>query len=301
MDNIIHYERIVRSRRSILISGETGTGKTTLAKDIHRFSDRADKPLSIKGCGASSPSLILSELFGHMKGSFTDAVEDNIGLFRAHAGGTVILDDIDALNEQQQTPLLTFLDTGVVHPIGAPSRGFPVDVRIIATTNLDLDTAIKSGSIRSDLFYRLSGLRVDVKPLRNRKSEFPEIIRILEDELCREFASDNLPMPKLGTDAIELLKLHNWPGNFRELKSVVSQAFLFATPNSPSVVTSKGLVKLLSLQGSSDILVALKERARNEPGLVQKILVAAGGNKALASEISGLSRETIYRKIEKIR
>ena len=215
--------RIAASDATVLIEGETGTGKSLLARMIHEASGRAPRPFVVVDCSAIPPSLIESELFGHEKGAFTGAVARRGGLFEAADGGTVFLDEIGELPLETQPVLLSVLETREVRRVGAiDSR--KINVRVIAATNRDLREEVNRGIFRSDLWYRLNTLRLAIPPLRER----PEDIALLVAHFYRQFASDTKAGPPL--DLVERMCRHRWPGNVRELRSAVERALVFSDP-----------------------------------------------------------------------
>ena len=215
--------RIAASDATVLIEGETGTGKSLLARMIHEASGRAARPFVVVDCSAIPPSLVESELFGHEKGAFTGAVARRGGLFEAADGGTVFLDEIGELPLETQPVLLSVLETREVRRVGAVDSR-KINVRIIAATNRDLREEVNRSGFRSDLWYRLNTLRLAIPPLRER----PEDIAHLVAHFYRQFASDAKAGPPL--DLVERMCRHRWPGNVRELRSAVERALVFSEP-----------------------------------------------------------------------
>jgi two-component system response regulator GlrR len=214
-------ERVVNTDATILIEGETGTGKSALAEAIHQCSDRADKPFVIADCGALSRHLLESELFGHERGAFTGATQTRIGLFESAAGGTVLLDDIAELPIDLQPKLLRALERRAVRRVGANCE-LPIDVRLIAATNRDLRRAVNQRTFRSDLWYRINTIRVEMPPLRERREDIPMLVTQFYRELL-----DN-PSAKPPTELLRTMTCGEWRGNVRELRSAVERSLVGA-------------------------------------------------------------------------
>ncbi|MFN8392406.1 MAG: sigma 54-interacting transcriptional regulator [Bdellovibrionota bacterium] len=214
-------ERVAASEASVLINGESGTGKELIAKAIHAHGSRHNQPFVAINCGAIPENLIESELFGHKKGSFTGAVNDNPGLFRQAHGGTIFLDEIGELPLQMQTKLLRVLQERTIRPVG-DVRDYPVDARVIAATNRDLKKEIQAGRFREDLFYRLNVVNIMVPPLRDRREDIPLLVRHFIGQLC----SSDQPLPQVSPEALQLLMSYGFPGNIRELENIVERALV---------------------------------------------------------------------------
>src|SRR3954470_6493891 len=212
-------ERVVNTDATVLIEGETGTGKSALAEAIHQRSDRADKPFVVADCGALSRHLLESELFGHERGAFAGATQTRIGLFESASGGTVLLDDIAELPIDRQPKLLRALERRAIRRVGANCE-LPVDVRLIATTNRDLQRAVNQRTFRSDLWYRINTIRVVMPPLRERRDDIPMLVTQFYRELL-----DN-PSAKPPTDLVRRMTCGEWRGNVRELRSAVERSLV---------------------------------------------------------------------------
>jgi DNA-binding NtrC family response regulator len=208
-----------QSEVTVLLEGETGTGKGLVAEAIHQASPRAERPFVVVDCGALPPSLIESELFGHARGAFTDARENRVGAFESAQGGTVFLDEIGELPLEMQPKLLRALDSRVIRPIGS-TRTVPLDVRIIAATNRDLREEVNRGRFRADLFYRLNVVRVRIPALRERREDIPGLAAHFYRRLARD--TDPAPPPEL----LAWVSQQRWPGNVRELRAAVERALL---------------------------------------------------------------------------
>jgi transcriptional regulator with GAF, ATPase, and Fis domain len=211
---------VARAPTTVLLVGETGTGKELVAKAIHKLSLRADGPYVSVNCGALAESLLESELFGHVKGAFTGAVQSRVGRIQAAQGGTLFLDEIGELPLGLQAKLLRFIEQGEVQRLGSTDN-FRVDVRVVAATNAHLTDLVKERKFREDLYYRLAIFPIQVPPLRERLSDVPELVEA--------FLSDLSPRQLTITrDALEILRQHTWPGNVRELRNVIERASILA-------------------------------------------------------------------------
>jgi formate hydrogenlyase transcriptional activator len=220
-----HVERVAPTDATVLISGETGTGKELVARAIHARSGRSGRPLVKVNCGAISAGLVESELFGHMKGAFTGALERRLGRFEVADGGTIFLDEIGELPLDTQVKLLRVLQEGEFEPVGASTPSL-ADVRVIAATNRDLEDAVRSGRFRADLFYRLNVFPIRTPPLRERVEEIPQLVAFFVGRFARRFGKT---AERLSPETMDRLVSYPWPGNVRELQNVVERAVILAT------------------------------------------------------------------------
>jgi DNA-binding NtrC family response regulator len=279
---------------TVLITGESGTGKEVLAKYMHQLSDRADGPFLSINCGALPESLLESELFGHVKGSFTGAVKDRDGLLVAAEGGTFFLDEVGEMSPQTQVKLLRALQEREIIPVGA-TQSVAVNVRIIAATNRDLEEEIRKGNFRSDLYYRLNVIAVHLPPLRDRKDDIPVLAQYFLEKMAE---GDEAPK-SLSEEAMAALNRHDWPGNVRELENALERAAVLsgkrdeirldALPDRVREVPTERLVKEEAPENPSMEVI---ERA-----YIEWVLRAEGGNKSRAAEVLGIDPSTLYRKI----
>ena len=283
--------RVAKVDAPVLIRGESGSGKELTAQEIHQYSRRAAGPFVAVNCGAIQASLIQSELFGHARGAFTGADRDKAGLIEAASGGTLFLDEIGDLPRELQINLLRFLQEKTITRVGS-TRSVQVDLRVIAATNVDLESAVASGEFREDLFYRLNVLSLRVPPLRERSED----IGVLAEHFFRQFAAEKSPRLKgLSDRALGAMVAHPWPGNVRELINRVRRAMVMAQGR---LITPADL----GFEDSAYPLpsVALGEaRTRAEQDAIALSLERSGRNVTLAAKNLGISRMTLYRLMAK--
>ena len=297
--------QVARSNFTVLIQGETGTGKELVARAIHNQSPRRDKPFVAVDCGAIPETLVESELFGYEKGAFTGAMRRKDGRFQAAGSGTVFLDEIGNLPLATQAKLLRALEERQVTPLGA-TRPVPVEARIIAASNVDLEDASRAGRFRPDLFYRLNEFGITLPPLRSRREDIAHLADRFLDEVSMELRR---PVHGITDDAMELLRRHDWPGNVRELKNVIRKAALLAT----DVITPEFLPPLgaptgggmpavvaptvsgeLSLREVTEVATADAERRA-----IRQALEAAKGNKSQAARLLRTDYSTLHAKMKR--
>jgi len=278
-------------RQPVLILGESGTGKELVARAIHAHGPWKDKPFVPVDCGALTPTLIESELFGHVRGAFTGASQSRQGLLASARGGTVFLDEIAELPVELQAKLLRALQEHEVRAIGG-NEWTRLEARIIAATNQDLAAAIDRGSFRKDLYYRLNVLSVRVPPLRERKSDIPALTH---DFLARHAAEDN-PVSVIGRDAMDCLMQYNWPGNVRELENCIQRAVVLGSgPEIRAEDLPSSLRYYTPKTENVDPPLVLKELERQA---ILKAVQAAGGSPVRAAKLLGIGKTTIYRKLK---
>ena len=293
---------VASSDATVLITGESGTGKELVAQAIHRHSARAEKPLVVVNCGAIPEALLESQLFGHERGAFTGALQSKPGQLELAAGGTVFLDEIGELPAGTQVKLLRVLQEHAFQRVGANEMRH-VDFRVIAATNRDLASEMREGRFREDLFYRLSVVRLEVPPLRARRSDIPELA---EHFLHRHGPSRPDPPSGFTDDAMRALLLHDYPGNVRELENAVQRAVVVARG---PVLTAEDLPETVRLRGELaspselDRLLDLPlEKATRELErlLISRALERAGGNKTGAARELGIHRQHLYAKLKEL-
>ena len=290
-------EKIKDSRATILILGETGTGKELVARAIHFNSVRSEKPFLPVNCAALAETLLESELFGYVKGAFTGAVRDKQGVFEVAHGGTVFLDEIGDISPRLQQILLRVLENGEIQPVGSTVRR-KVDVRVVAATNRELEDMVKQGTFRADLYYRLNVISLELPPLRMRKED----IATLAGHFLRKYATENeKTINDMSRDALRLLERYHWPGNVRELENVVERATLLETSRE---ITPESLPENIRNAPQAppvnpdEDLQTLEEVGRT---YIETVLKKTGGNKARASEILGINRTSLWRMIQRLK
>ncbi len=290
-------EKVARYKSTILISGESGTGKELVAKAIHFNSDRSGSPFVAINCGAIPENLLESELFGHVKGSFTDAVRTKKGLFEEAHGGTLFLDEIGELPLALQVKLLRVLQDGEIRRIG-DSKPIKIDVRIIAATVKDLDEAVKAGSFRDDLFYRLNVLPIKLPPLRERKEDIP----ILVDHFMAKFGESlGKDVISITPEALKILLRYSWPGNVRELENMVERGLVLSETEAIDVENLPPEVHRVDAHSPFSQLeeYSIKKAAKIlETELIKKALRKTRGNHTHASRLLEISHRTLLYKIK---
>lgn len=278
---------------TVLLQGESGTGKEVVARYIHELSGRTTKPFLSVNCGALPESLLESELFGHVKGSFTGAVKDKTGLIAAAMGGTFFLDEVGEMMPATQVKLLRTLQQREVLPVGA-TEAVPVDARVIAATNRDLERDVKTGQFRSDLYYRLNVIAIHLPPLRQRREDIPLLV-----ERFLGHAKD--PARTVSPEAMSAMCEYDWPGNVRELENALERATIVTSgsvimPDAlPERVTSKSGEHLVREVERLDPTLDMIERA-----YIKWVLETNGGNKTRAAEVLGIDPSTLHRKLQKM-
>jgi DNA-binding NtrC family response regulator len=291
-------ERAGPTDANVLILGENGTGKELVARALHRHSLRADKPMLTVDLGAVSAELIDSELFGHVKGAFTDAKGDRIGRVQAADGGTLFLDEVGNLPLHLQPKLLTVLEQRKVTPVGA-NKAVPVNIRVIAATNLSPARLHDEGEFRQDLLFRLNTVEIVLPPLRERREDVPELVAHYLDLYARRYER---PVPAIDPDAMAALVAHDWPGNVRALRHAVERAVIlgqggvlriedFPLGSAPARLPAAAVV---AAPAADDLNLD-----RVEKRLVEEALRKHGYNISLAAAELGLSRAALYRRMEK--
>jgi transcriptional regulator with PAS, ATPase and Fis domain len=285
-------ERFSMLDMSITLVGETGAGKDVLAHAIHEQSPRAGRPFVVFDCGAVAATLAESELLGHERGAFTGAVSWHAGAFERAHGGTLFLDEIGELPLELQPRLLRALESRKVRRVGGQTDR-PVDVRVIAATNRNLQTEVASGRFREDLYFRLAVAVVRVAPLRKRKEDFPDLVESLLGDLGR-------PDVTVSEEALQLLRAQTWPGNVRELKNVLSCALAFVDQGT-TVIEPKELRTLGSADGDwiEEMPLAGQALERLECVAIKQTLAQTKGNKVEAARSLGIAPSTLYEKLKK--
>ena len=292
VESILGKAKLVAgSDASVLVRGESGTGKELLARAIHKASPRAAKPFVAINCGAIPEQLLESELFGHMRGSFTGAARDYKGLFQAAEGGTVFLDEIGDMPLPLQVKLLRVLQDKEIRPIGT-TQTIPVDVRIISATHRNLEEAIKAGSFREDLYYRLNVVSFGLPALSERREDIPVLATHFLNQLVDRYKK---PLNGFASEAMEILVKSAWPGNVRELYNVVEQAVALSTTSiiTPALVDS-------AMRGQSAELSSFESaRSEFERDYLAKLLKITGGNVTQAAKLAKRNRTEFYKLLQR--
>jgi two-component system response regulator HydG len=290
-------QQVAASEAGVLITGESGTGKEIVARAVHEESRRSDKPFVAINCGALSETLLESELFGHRKGAFTDASSDRKGLFLEADGGTLLLDEMGEMPMTMQIKLLRTLEERTVRPIGS-DKETPFDVRMLAATNRDLETAVAEGRFREDLYYRINVIGLELPALRSRGADILRLARYF----IQQFATkENKQVTDLAEGVGEKLLSYSWPGNVRELRNVMERAVALTRYDHITVEDLPD--KIQTFRGGTVFvggldpteLVPMEEIERR---YITHVLEAAAGNQTQAARILGLDRKTLYRKLK---
>jgi len=310
---------VARTSATVLLTGETGTGKELIARAIHELSPRASGPYVRVNCGALSESLLESELFGHVKGAFTSANENRTGRFEAAHGGTLFLDEINSVSYTLQVKLLRVLQEQEFERVG-DNRTIRVDVRVVAATNRDLLDEVARGGFREDLYFRLNVVPIDLPPLRQRSGDIPDLV----DFFIRKYAQSNkVAVSTISSEAIAALERYNWPGNVRELQNYVERAIVFsqnghlALENFPAQLVNGAPMRLprggprdtqalcqelvsLGLQAAGDGPNNLHERivSQVEREVIAQVLRSCQGVQTKAATRLGINRNTLHKKID---
>ena len=276
---------------TVLIEGETGTGKELVARMIHRFSQRANQPFVPVDCASIAPTLLESELFGTLKGAYTGADRDRMGVIESANRGTVLLDEIGDIELNFQFKLLRFLQEREIRPVGAP-RGKQVDVRVLAATNRDMQTLVDEGKFREDLWFRLNVVRILIPPLRERRGDVPLLARFFLNKYNARYERS----ARLMESGLKALQEYIWPGNVRQLQHLMERLTILA----PGGRIDEAAVDqaLSAMEAREDPVETLAEAEEDQ---IRKVLAATGGNKSRAAQILGIERKTLYRKLERMK
>ena len=289
-------ETVAPTESTVLIQGESGTGKEVIARYVHDLSARTEGSFLSINCGALPESLLESELFGHVKGSFTGAVKDKSGLFTAAAKGTFFLDEIGETTPATQVKLLRVLQHREVIPVGATDAQ-PIDTRMVAATNRDLDEEIRRGTFRRDLYYRLNVIAIHLPPLRERREDIPLLAEAFLQNQARTRGQDPKP---LSDDALEALMRYSWPGNVRELENALERAVILTNgarveiPSLPERIVSHTPERVIEARATPNPTLDMIERA-----YIMWVLQSEGGNKTRAAETLGIDPSTLHRKLQR--
>ena len=294
-------QKVAPTSVTVLINGESGTGKEVIARTIHKSSNRAGRPWVAVNCAALPENLLESEMFGHVKGAFTGAYADKEGLFEAANGGTLFLDEISSMPLILQGKLLRVLQEREIRRVGG-TKDIPVDVRVIAASNSDLEQAVVQGTFRSDLYYRFAVVTIDIPPLRKRTDDIMPLVR----HFIRQELEKGRPVPAVSSDALRVLTSYNWPGNVRELENAVRHAMTFWQEGELTADLLPAKIRNYVPKMSDDVQMpsaaggdaSLKSFVRQkEKEYISHILAETNGDKEKAAETLKVNLSTLYRKL----
>ncbi|WP_228534994.1 sigma-54 interaction domain-containing protein [Noviherbaspirillum malthae] len=287
-------DRVAATSATVLLVGESGTGKEVIANAIHHASPRAEQPFIAVNCGAIPAHLIEAALFGHEKGSFTGAVKQHIGYFEHASGGTLFLDEITEMPVDMQVKLLRVLECGKFLRVGGDEE-VKVDVRLIAATNRDLDTAVKQGNLREDLMYRLAVFPIRIPPLRERGMD----IEALAQHFLNELNEKSKAQKSFSRSSLDVIRSYSWPGNVRELKNVVQRAYIIGTDtlNIEDCISDLSTKKPTVHEGYLNFFVGTP-LADAQKEIILATLKHYSGNKRLTAEALGISLKTLYNRLK---
>jgi DNA-binding NtrC family response regulator len=306
--------RVAPTRASVLLVGETGTGKEVIARAIHRLSARADAPYVKVNCGALNESLLESELFGHVKGAFTGAIDNRTGRFEAAHGGTIFLDEISSMSHKLQVKLLRVLQEREFERVGE-SRTIRVDTRVIAATNQFLEDEIQAGRFRDDLYYRLNVVPINLPPLRERREDIPALARFFLERYSEE---NRREAPEMPAEVVKILLAYDWPGNVRELENCIERAVVLTEgralrpelvkpggerrlrPVSARSTDLQGLIQQLVRVGIQTVEEDLHNRLVHgvERALIEQVMQQCGGVQVKAAARLNINRNTLHKKVD---
>ncbi|MCF6155213.1 MAG: sigma-54-dependent Fis family transcriptional regulator [Candidatus Brocadia sp.] len=294
---------VCRTESTVLITGESGTGKELIARAIHYNSLRKDGPFVVINCGALPENLQESELFGHMRGAFTGAVKDKVGLFLQAQRGTILLDEIGETSPSTQVKLLRFLQDGEIRPVGG-NKAMYVDARIIAATNENLEKAVELGKFRKDLFYRINVIRIHLPPLRERREDIPLLVEYFLEKILEKLKKGKRVFSK---ESMRTLVNYDWPGNIRELQNIIERAVTLSkseiinVDELPLPVEEFAILSREPLEDQKRKSFIVTTLAEQEKNAIVEALNKYGGNQTKVSQVLGISTTTLWRKIKKYR
>jgi DNA-binding NtrC family response regulator len=288
---------VAKTDLSVLLQGETGVGKSFMARRIHDISPRSDKPFITVDVATISKNLIESDLFGHVKGAFTGADKDKTGFFKKAAGGTLFIDELENIPTYIQAKLLKAIDERTIIPVGSVNEE-KVDVRIVCATNIPVEELLKCSKLRKDLYYRLNEFAVTIPPLRERKEDIEKLVFTFLKDICGDLGRE---IKEVSKDAFKALRSYEWPGNIRELKNILQRAVLFSNGNT----VKESDIKIYTAKDEN--IEALNKNefklsevvARVEKQLIMDTLEKTGRKKLKTAEILGVDYKTLVKKIEK--
>ncbi len=282
--------KVAPTDATVLIEGETGTGKELVARMIHRYSLRGQQPFVPVDCGSIAPSLLESELFGAMKGAYTGAERDRVGVFEAANHGTVFLDEIGDIDVGFQLRLLRFLQERQIRPLGSP-RSKPVDVRVVAATNRDMQKLVDEGKFREDLWFRLNVIRILVPALCERTGDIP----LLAQYYLKKYNDRYKQQTRMVESGLKVMEEYSWPGNVRQLQHMMERLTILAPAGRIDDKSVREAIELTEPREHSGETLADTESEQ-----IRRVLAATGGNKSRAAKILGIERKTLYRKLDRM-
>jgi len=288
-------KRVASSDSTVLVRGESGTGKDLIARAIHHHSPRCGGPFVTINCAAVPENLLESELFGYKKGAFTGAIKDKDGLFKVASGGTFFLDEVGNTSLAIQVKLLRVLEEKKITPIG-DTKEIDIDIRLIAATNADLEEEVKRNRFRADLFYRLNVIPIYIPPLREHKDDINLLVIKFIDKFCQKI---NISPKNITDEALTVLKNYNWPGNVRELENTIERAVLLSKSETlevsdfPEKINKQEKVLVDETEPANPTLESI------EKAYIHYVMSQAGGKKTTAAKILGIDPSTLYRKLER--
>jgi len=283
-------QKVAPTNASVFLLGENGTGKSLAAAEIHRLSERRNEPFVSVDLGSLNENIFESELFGHVKGAFTDAKEERIGRVEAAHGGTLFLDEIGNLSLPLQAKLLTAIQTGQITKVGA-TKPITVDVRLISATNHPIEELVASGRLREDLFYRINTIQLTLPPLRERLEDLPELISTFLPKVMTKYGKPKL---KLSSRALKEMEAYSWPGNVRELQHTLEKAVILS--NGKEISAQDLALKSPQTPASKDVVLTLDNV---EKIAISDALKRTKGNLSKTARMLGITRPTLYKKMEK--
>jgi len=292
--------QVAPTRATVLLQGESGTGKELIARAIHQHSDRSHKAFVPVNCGALSPTLLESELFGHERGAFTHAIRQKPGRFELADGGTLLLDEISETSLDFQVKLLRVIESGRFERVGG-TETIQASVRVIAATNKDLEARVAAGQFREDLFYRLNVVRIELPPLRDRREDIPLLVQAFLGEFCQ---MHNKSLARVHPAAMAILERHPWPGNVRQLRNVLEGVVVMAGEQETEVATRDLPAEIRqeadeAAPAEPAVHIRVGTSLRDaERRLIHATLAQTGGNRTKTARLLGMGRKTLYRKLE---
>ena len=294
-------DKIAPTDATVLITGENGTGKDVLAREIHAHSLRSGKPMVAVDAGAITETLFESELFGHVKGAFTDAHIDHVGKFEQADGSTLFLDEIGNIPLHLQAKLLRVIQSRSVVRVGG-TQATPVDIRLVCATNMDLEALVREGRFREDLYYRINTVHIALPPLRERKEDIVPLAQLFLERFAQKY---HRPLTGIAPDAAEILKAQPWSGNIRELQNCIEKAVILSEEKNltaKDIQIDSSAFGLRMTSGSNGLSLDARSfchSERSEESLVREAMERAAGNISAAAKMLGVSRPTLYAKLKK--